>query len=283
MKKKWVGKSISIIVSAALLAPIFFVILGSFISVDIKVAQTNQYHNLDFTLGQYFTLIVQDSNYFNNLMNTFWILICSVVPQIILALGCAYYLSYSNGRNSRWLYKLNVILMLLPFQLIFIPYLFVIAVIGSLGQVNLTDHMLSVIAPSLLSPFATFFLTQFMKSLPIEQVEAARIDGASDWIILRKVILPQINHVVAAVAFVSTIDIWAMLIQPLLLFTDLKKMPLALYLEAMFANKSTSYYAGAVIYLLIPIIIFIKLYHIIRKKQLSDEALKGVVEDEGTI
>jgi multiple sugar transport system permease protein len=257
MKNKRIGEYVLGLLSIVSLLPILYILWLSILSrpdANLKLV------SLNITIANYAKLIFNEVYYFRNMLNSIKVVVFTILPQLAVSIGCAYYFCYSHSKFRKPLFILNLIIMLLPFQLVFIPYLFLSELLKMVVQFNFTNYLAAIILPSILAPLTTFFLYQFMKQIPYEQIESAKLDGATEIKILGRIILPQMTYAISAIAFISFVDLWAMLIQPLLMLTDLDKMPLSLYLDTMASHSKLTYYSGSVIYLVFPILLFAKLY-----------------------
>lgn len=257
MKNKQLGKWILGILIIISFLPILYILLLSVLNDSIEQFKTA---SLNLTISNYPKLIFNEVYYFRNMFNSIKVIVFTIMPQLAVSIGFAYYLCYSRSKAQKSFFKLNFVMMLLPFQLIFIPYLFLVELLKTIIQIEITNYLAAIILPSILSPLTTFFLFQFMKHIPYEQIESAKLDGATDLKLLRHIILPQMTYAISAIAFIAIVDLWAMLIQPLLLLSDLEKMPLSLYLDTMASQGKLTYYSGSVIYLVFPVLLFVKLY-----------------------
>ena len=90
-------------------------------------------------------------------------------------------------------------------------------------------------------PIATFVLTSFIRSIPIELIEAARIDGASELRVYRSVILPLIRPALATVAIFNFIPIWNDLWFPLVLINDQEMRTVMLGVTRLFGQYQTDW------------------------------------------
>ncbi|MBV9131308.1 MAG: carbohydrate ABC transporter permease, partial [Chloroflexi bacterium] len=78
------------------------------------------------------------------------------------------------------------------------------------------DTLAALVVPHLGSAFAVIMLRQFMKSFPLELVEAARLDGAGSWAILWRMMVPNLRAPLATLAILSFISTWNEYFWPLL-------------------------------------------------------------------
>ena len=113
----------------------------------------------------------------------------------------------------------------IPFQLLMIP-LYVLLV----RDYGLGDTYLGMILPFAISPTAVFIFRQFFLQLPVEMFEAARIDGAGEFAILRRIAVPLALPAILTVTLLTFIGPWNEFLWPFLVTKDTSKQPLAVSL-----------------------------------------------------
>ncbi len=159
------------------------------------------------------------------------------------------------GRNL--LFLLVLATAMVPFETYMIPlYL-------EMKQVSLINTYPALIAPELIMSFGIFLMRQtVIASLPDELLDAARIDGASEWRIFRQIVIPLMSSAMGALAIFAFLSSWGAFIWPLLITSsrDLWTMELGL---GMFQFRFTVDYgpiaAGSLISLLPILIVFLVL------------------------
>lgn len=131
---------------------------------------------------------------------TVFVTIVGTFFSLAIMSGLAYVMSLKSfkGRNALAFYVF--------FTMIFIPG--IIPWFITVRMLGLYDNVASLIVPSLVQAFWVFVLRNFFASLPEEIVESARIDGASDAVILTRIILPLSLPVMATVALFIAVMYW---------------------------------------------------------------------------
>jgi multiple sugar transport system permease protein len=128
--------------------------------------------------------------------------------------------------GERWWTLGIVATLMLPKQVLMIPLYLVLA------RLRLLDSYAALILPFAVDAFSIFLVRQFVTALPLELEEAARVDGASDWTVFRRVVLPLLRPVLAVVAIQSFLTNWNSFLFPLI-FVDsdrLRTLPVGLAL-----------------------------------------------------
>ena len=111
-------------------------------------------------------------------------------------------MSKKRYRLKKILFELNTISLMFVPVAVGIPRYFIIHRLG------LIDSLLSAIVPLLAMPVGLFLVKQFVDQIPDSMLEAAQIDGASDYYILRRIILPNITPALATVATLTFQSAW---------------------------------------------------------------------------
>ena len=122
------------------------------------------------------------------------------------------------------LFILILMTMMVPFPVLLIPN-YIIA--NRLGVLN---SLWALILPGMVSAFGIFLMRQFTAGIPRDLIEAARLDGASEWAIFARIIVPLMRPALAALGVFTFLASWNDYLWPLVAINDLDKstLPLAL-------------------------------------------------------
>ncbi len=168
------------------------------------------------------------------LRNTLLLCICTVTGAVASSAIVAYGFAKLNfpGRNA--MFGLMIATMALPGQVTMIPIFSLFRSIGWYGT------YLPLIVPAFTaSAYYVFLLTQFFKTVPLEMSEAAKVDGANEWTIFLRLVLPLSKPALATCALFQFIGTWNDFLGPLLYVNDPAKYPLAYGLQ-----QFVSHYGG---------------------------------------
>lgn len=169
------------------------------------------------------------------------ILVTGLSILIVLITGSMASLALSQwrARTSSLIYFAFVAGLMIPIRLATID------IVRMVDRVGLIDNVWGLIpvyvAMSL--PVAVFVLTAFVNELPQELFEAARIDGASEWAIYRKLVLPLLRPAIATVVVLTVLPIWNDVWFPLILTTSADKQTLMLGVSRLFGQYTTDWTA----------------------------------------
>ena len=129
-----------------------------------------------------------------------------------------------------------------------------------LREAGLYNSLGALIVPTFLGEaFYIFLLRQFFRTIPQEMIDAARVDGCSEWGVLWRVVLPLSTPALATVALFQFIAAWNDYGGPLLYLSDPEKFPLAYGLEQFVSSHSSETHllmAAAVLFTLPIIVLF---------------------------
>jgi multiple sugar transport system permease protein len=172
--------------------------------------------------------------------------------------------------GRRLLFQLIIATAIVPFESYLIPlYL----QLNDIGWINTYQGL---VLPYLFMAFGIFLMRQHVQSaIPTEYLEAARVDGASEWWILRRVIAPLSGNAMAAVGIFAFIQAWGAFIWPLLVANDQKLFNMELGLTAFQFRFSSDYgklMAGSVVSVLPMLVIFL----LLRRRIIENMALTGL-------
>lgn len=203
------------------------------------------------TFRQYFTVLLQSPEYLLKFWNSFILTLPIVIGQIMLASLSAYGFYRCRGKVKNVIFFSYIVLMLMPYQVTLVPN-FIVS--ESLGILN---TRWAVILPGLFTPLSVFILTKSMRRVPKGAIEAARLDGAGEFRIFRKICLPMCKNALYSVAILTFIDNWNMVEQVLVLLEDAEKQPLSVFLSQINTGEVGVAFAVASIYMIPPLLLFL--------------------------
>ncbi len=198
------------------------------------------------------------------------------VPSTLLVLALATMGGYAFARlpfpGRDLAFYLVVVGLLVPFFAYMIPLYFQLRSMGLLDSLVGTNL---VLASTQLS-FGTFFMRAFFTDLPVELAQAARMDGASEWQIFTKVMLPLVTSGIGALAVFTFLQNWNNFLVPLLYMPGGDYRPLTTGLYLFLGGRSIDIgplAAGTLITILPVIVLFVCL-----QKQVTQGFLSGAVK-----
>jgi len=200
---------------------------------------------------QYITVLFRSPEYLLKFWNSVILVAPIVAAQLAVAAIAAYGFTRWRGKVSDVIFFSYVILMLMPYQVTLVPNYLVSNWLG------IYNTRWSIILPGAFAPFSVFLLTKFMRRIPNSLIEAAKLDGSSEWQIFKNICLPQCRSALYSIAILVFIDYWNMVEQPLILMEDVTKQPLSVYLSTINAGEIGIAFAIAVIYMIPGLLLFL--------------------------
>lgn len=151
---------------------------------------------------------------FRYLLNSVVVVGLSTVGYLFFSSITGY--AFAKGRfpGRTFLFLAFLVTLLVPFEIRIIPLYLL------MRDLDLNDTLPALILPFLVGGFGTFLMRQYISTLPDDLIDAARLDGASEFAIYRHVVLPLCVPVLAALAIITIIWRWNDILWPLVAVTD---------------------------------------------------------------
>lgn len=179
--------------------------------------------------------------FFHWLANTFFYSASSAIGAAIVATLAGYALSVYRFPGRNGLLGTILVSVAVPATILIVP-LFLL-----LSRIHLTNTPLAMILPSMVSPFGVYLLWIFAtESLPVELIEAARIDGAGEFRAFRSIAFPLLRPGFVTVLLFSFVATWNNYLLPLLVFSNPKLFPLTVGLGDWNAQATSPIGSGTV-------------------------------------
>ncbi|HBB71567.1 MAG TPA: carbohydrate ABC transporter permease [Ruminococcus sp.] len=203
------------------------------------------------TFSQYNSVLLKSPDYLLKFWNSVILTVPITLFQMLVAIFTAYGFSRYPGKIKGIIFFVYIILMIMPYQVTLVPNYLVA------DKFNLLNTRWAVILPGIFSPFSIFLLTKVMRRIPVSYVEAAKLDGASEFQILTRIHLPLCKGALVSIAMLVFIDYWNMVEQPLVLIKDSSMHPLSVFLSQINAGDIGLAFAVGVVYMVPTILMFL--------------------------
>ncbi|MBU3840505.1 MAG: carbohydrate ABC transporter permease [Candidatus Ruminococcus intestinipullorum] len=244
VKKRKIGTILSTgffaILGLIVIFPVFAGLMASF-RPGRELIRRGLAINLDFStmsLSNYAYLFSgnEDSiKYFNWFKNSMVLTIITVVLTLMVCYTVAYGLTMYHFKMKKCLFFLVIATMMVPFEILLLP------LYQEMIDLKLINSMAGVILPGLCSASTIFFFRQYMIGLPKDLLDAARIDGCSEYGICFKIIFPITKPAFASMAILTTMGSWNNMLWPMLIFRDAKKFTLPIGLNTLLTPYGNNY------------------------------------------
>ena len=187
------------------------------------------------SLSNYIYLFTGKHDYFTWFGNSMWLTLVSVALTLIICYFVAYGLSMYNFKLKNVLFILVIATMMVPCEILMLPLYK-----ESIG-LKLIDTYAGVILPGLCGASTIFFFRQFLIGLPKELLDSGRIDGASEYGICIKIMLPITKPAFAAMGILCAMGAWNNMLWPLLVFRSADKFTLPIGLNTLLTPYGNNY------------------------------------------
>jgi multiple sugar transport system permease protein len=219
--------------SLVMVLPFIWMVFGSF-KTGREIRQVPPtFFPKEFTLDNYRT-IMSDEDLPLSLFyrNSAIIAIANVIQVLFTSSLFGYIFAKFDFPGKQVIFWFIMATMMIPFQVTMIPGYLILA------RLNLINKLWALIIPAALDAFGIFLFRQFALSIPNELLDAARVDGASEFRIYRSIVLYQLGPALATFGMLTFMFNWNAYLWPLIVLTEqrVRTLPIILY---WYSNQHT--------------------------------------------
>lgn len=256
---KMIQRGMLALLGVFIIAPLGWGILRSFENpVPYVTENIFMFLHRYLSLEQYGQVLFHDLEYWISYWNTILLTVPTLLLAMLIASMAAYGLTIMENKPQNRILSGYVVLSLLPVQMLPVPQLI------ALSNMHLRGSRLAVILIGGFTPWYLFFLHRLCRRVPEGVFEMARIEGAGEWTIFRRIALPQMRLGLLVFGIIVSADLWSMVEEPLVYIQDVTKYPLSVFFSEAEGEVS---YAGAVVFSLPVVLLFLS-------------GIRGVIEKE---
>ena len=168
-------------------------------------------------------------------LNSFIISTLSVLFTVIVCSMVGFALAHLSFRGKPVVMAIILAGLMLPTEAIVLPQFMEFRAIHLLGT------YWALILPAIAAPVAVFVFHAFFKGIPVSLIEAARLDGASWWLVYRRVCMPLCRPAISAVAILTFVTTWNAFLWPLLVLTQTKSQTIPVGLGGLIGGSAIQY------------------------------------------
>ena len=201
---------------------------GLAIDLNIKTMNLDNYIYL-------FSGNADSIKYFTWFKNSMVLTLLTVFLTLFICFFVAYGLTMYEYPLKNLLFFLVIATMMVPFEILMLP------LYQEMISLKLIDKMAGVILPGLCGASTIFFFRQYMTGLPKELLDAGRIDGATEYGICIKIMLPITKPAFAAMAILCAMGSWNNMLWPLLVYRSAEKFTLPIGLNTLLTPYGNNY------------------------------------------
>jgi multiple sugar transport system permease protein len=256
-----------VLIGAAFVTPYLLAFFGAFKSEANLFASSPWTPPHSLYTGNFRTILFTD-DFIRFLGNTALVTAVLTVGQVTFGVLAAYAFARLEFPGRDALFSLYLATLMVPNVVTLVP------LYTMMRQVNLTNTYWAIVLPYVLgSPYTIFLMRQYFRSLPAEVFAAARVDGASEWRILTRLVLPMGRPIIITAAIIAFVFGWNNFLWPLVV-TDSNSMQVLTVstaaLQSAF-NDQWNLVLAASLVMLVPLLLFFVIFQkqIVRSVQLS--------------
>jgi multiple sugar transport system permease protein len=212
--------------SLVMILPFIWMVLGSF-KTGREIRQVPPtFFPEEFTFDNYRTILTDEdlplSLFYRN---SAIIAILNVIQVLFTSSLFGYIFAKFEFRGKKVIFWFIMATMMIPFQVTMIPGYLILA------RLNLINKLWGLIIPAALDAFGIFLFRQFALSIPDELLDAARVDGASEFRIFRSIVLYQLGPALATFGMLTFMFNWNAYLWPLIVLTEQRVRTLPIILN----------------------------------------------------
>lgn len=243
--------------------PVAFLLIGSLTgqmelksSLGPALAETAGYIEFPIlprypTLRSYVQVLLDSPEFFVMFWNSVKLCVGVLVGQLLIGVPAAWGFARGKFPYRKLLFTIYILLMMMPFQVLMLSNYLV------LDNLQLLDTHLGIILPAVFSPFPVFIMHQFFQGIPEGIIEAARLDGASQFQAFFYIGLPLGSAGIVSAMVLGFLEYWNLIEQPMTFLKTKSLWPLSLYLPNISLEQAGPAFAASVIALIPAILVFL--------------------------
>ncbi|WP_134685805.1 carbohydrate ABC transporter permease [Brevibacillus migulae] len=273
-KKKWLSLllfALFAVLSFLALFPFFCLLLASFKPSTelLRYGLNLQLQPEILSLNNYYYLLADGRIYFVWFSNSVIITVLNTALALLFSSMVGYALAVYQFKWRNIIFATVLFVMMIPIEIILLPLYKLIV------SLRLIDTYWGVILPFVVSPFAVFFFRQYAIGIPRDFIDAARIDGCTEFGIFFRIMRPLMAPAFGAMAILQALTSWNNLVWPLVVLHSEEKFTLPIGLSSLLTPYGNNYdilLSGAILSV-IPIMI---LYLVFQRYFISGLTVGGI-------
>lgn len=250
--------------------PFIWMLCSSF-KTNVEISSLNQtFFPQNFTMQNYKD-VLQRFDFLKYFMNSAVYTLLITVITVYTSAAAGFVLCKYRFKGRQALFAAILSTMMIPGVVTLIPRYSMMQILDWL------DTYRALIIPSIFTPFGIFMMRQACDGIPDELLEAARIDGANEFFIFHKIVLPLLKNSIVSMAIFQFLWAWDDYLWPYLVIQSSEKQLLSVALN-LFSGRYSTDYAGlfaATSIAIIPVIVFYIIFQRHFVEGISSSAVKG--------
>ena len=226
-----------LLIAIMVLLPFWAIFVGTFQEGSMLIRYGLNL-KLDFSAANFdnwIMLFTDSGDYFTWFFNSVFLTVAQVVLTLLISAFVAYGFAAYEFRFKNFFFICVLLIMSVPFEMIMLP-LYV-----QINDMGLSDSYAAVLLPFIANAMTIFFFRQYLMGMPKEIIEAGRIDGATEYGIFFKLIMPIMKPSFAAMAILNGMNSWNNFLWPLLVLRSSDKYTLLIGLNTLITPYGNNY------------------------------------------
>lgn len=180
-------------------------------------------------------LFTGDHSYFTWFFNSMILTVLQVALTLIISAFVGYGFAAYDFKFKNFLFVCVLFVMMVPFEILMLP------LYNQINNMQLVDSYAGIILPGIANASTIFFFRQYLLGIPKEIIDAGRIDGATEYGIFFRLIVPIMKPSFAAMAILNTMSSWNNFLWPLLVLKSDTKFTLPIGLNTLLTPYGNNY------------------------------------------
>lgn len=225
------------IICLLILIPFYAVTIASFKPGEdlIRYGLNLRFDLSVMSLDNFAYLFSGEHAYFTWFFNSLLLTVVQVVLTLIVSATVAYGFSAYDFKGKNVLFICVLLIMMVPFEILLLP---LYTLTFNLGLMNTYS---AIVLPGIAGAATIFFFRQYLSGIPKEIIAAGRVDGASEYGIYIRLILPVMKPSFAAMAILNGMNSWNNFLWPFMVLSDDRKYTLPIGLKTLLTPYGNNY------------------------------------------
>ena len=225
------------ILAILIILPIYAIILASFKPGNhlLQYGLNLDLDSASMTLSNYVLLFTGQHDYWIWFRNSLFLTVVTVVLTLLVSAFVAYGFAAYDFKGKNFFFVLVLIILSIPFEVIMLP------LYKQMSTWGLMDSYVAVVLPFLAHASTIFFFRQYLLGTPKSLIEAGRIDGATEYGIFFRLIVPILKPAFSAMAILNGMNAWNNYLWPLIVNKKPEYRTVMVYLANMVGGYNTKW------------------------------------------
>ncbi len=180
-------------------------------------------------------LFTGNHDYFMWFKNSMFLTIGQVVLTLFVSAFVAYGFAAYDFKGRNLLFICVLLIMMVPFEILLLP------LYSLINDLHMMNSYSAIIVPGIANAGTIFFFRQYLRSIPMELIQSGRVDGATEYLIFFRLILPIMKPSFAAMAILNGMNSWNNLLWPFMVLGDQSKFTLPIGLKTLLTPYGNNY------------------------------------------